>query len=164
MLLHVLRHVDSNHRVLAVEHQFSERASQLCLADAGRAEEEKGADRAVWILKPGARATQRASDGGDGFVLADYALVQAVFEEDELVGFGLFDPCDRNAGPTGDDLGNVFAAYVFLEEARWLRIILTLDVFFHLLLKVRNLSVAQLGGALKVAFTRDALKFAVGLV
>ena len=49
VLLHVLRHVDADHRVLGVEHVLGERAGELGLADAGGAEEQEGADRPVGV-------------------------------------------------------------------------------------------------------------------
>ena len=51
VLLHVLGHVDADHRVLAVEHELGQRARQLGLADAGRAEEQERADRAVGVAE-----------------------------------------------------------------------------------------------------------------
>ena len=51
MLLHELRHVDADHRVRVIEQEFGERLGQLRLADAGRAEEQEGAERAVRILQ-----------------------------------------------------------------------------------------------------------------
>ena len=59
--LHVLGHVDADHRVLGVEEELGERAGELGLADAGRAEEEERADRAVGVRQAGARAADRAS-------------------------------------------------------------------------------------------------------
>src|SRR3954465_903909 len=41
VLLHVLRHVDLDHRVLVAEQELGERARQLGLADAGGAEEDE---------------------------------------------------------------------------------------------------------------------------
>ena len=46
VLLHVLGHVDADHVRLVVEQEVGERARQLGLADAGRAQEEERADRA----------------------------------------------------------------------------------------------------------------------
>src|SRR3712207_8014183 len=46
VLLHVLRHVDAHHRVLVAEEELGERARQLGLPDAGRAEEDERAGRA----------------------------------------------------------------------------------------------------------------------
>ena len=54
-----------------VEHELGQRAGQLGLADAGRAEEQERADRAVGVAQAGARAAQRVRDGLDGLVLAD---------------------------------------------------------------------------------------------
>ena len=56
VLLLVLRHVDPDHRLLVVEQELGERARQLGLADAGRAEEHEAAERPVGILQAGARA------------------------------------------------------------------------------------------------------------
>ena len=74
VLLLVLRHVDADHRVLVVEQELGERARQLGLADAGRAEEDEAAERPVGILQAGARAPDRVGDRRDRFLLADDAL------------------------------------------------------------------------------------------
>src|SRR2546425_1420706 len=50
VLLHVLRHVDLDHRVLVAEQELGERARELGLADAGRAEEDERAGRPLRIL------------------------------------------------------------------------------------------------------------------
>ena len=72
-----------------VEHELGQRARQLGLADAGRAEEEEGADRAIGVLQAGARAAQRVGDRLDRLVLADDALVQALLHVDELLDLAL---------------------------------------------------------------------------
>ena len=72
----VLAHVEPHHRVLVVEHELGERARELGLAHAGRAEEDEAADRPVRILQAGARAAERVRDRLDRLVLADDALVQ----------------------------------------------------------------------------------------
>ena len=41
VLLHVFRHVDSDHRLLVVKQEFGERAGRFGLADAGRAKEHE---------------------------------------------------------------------------------------------------------------------------
>ncbi len=73
VLLLVLRHVDPDHRLLVVEQELGERARQLGLADAGRAEEDEAAERPIRILEAGARPADRVRDGGDRLVLADDA-------------------------------------------------------------------------------------------
>ena len=65
MLLHVLGHVDADHRLLVAEQELGERAGELGLADAGGAEEDERAGRALRVLDPGARAADRLRDGGD---------------------------------------------------------------------------------------------------
>ena len=53
-----------------------QRARQLGLADAGRAEEDEAADRPVRVLQAGARPADRARERRDRLVLADDAPVQ----------------------------------------------------------------------------------------
>ena len=71
VLLHVLGHVEADQRVVAAEQEVGQRARQLGLADAGRAEEHEAADRPVRVLEPGARAADRARDRRDRLLLAD---------------------------------------------------------------------------------------------
>ena len=54
MLLHVLRHVDTRHRVFVAEEELRESARQLGLADAGWAEEDERAGWALGVLEAGA--------------------------------------------------------------------------------------------------------------
>ncbi len=78
------RHVDADHRVLGVEHELRQRARELGLADARRAEEQERADRAVGVLQARARAAQRRGDRLDRLVLADDAFVQALLHVDSF--------------------------------------------------------------------------------
>ena len=88
----VLGHVEPHHRALVVEHELRERAGELGLADAGRAEEDERADRPVRVLQAGARAAQRVRDRRDRLVLADDALVQPLLHVDQLLGLALEQP------------------------------------------------------------------------
>ncbi len=116
MALHVLGHVDADDRVLGVEEELGERAGELGLADAGRAEEEERADRPVGVGEAGARAADRGGDRLDRLVLADDALVQALLHVDELRDLALEQPRDRDPGPRRDDLGDVVGVDLLLEE------------------------------------------------
>ena len=94
VLLHVLAHVDADHRPLVVEQEVGERAGQLGLADAGRAEEQERADRPVRVGQAGAAAADGVGHRGDRVVLADDPLVQHVLEADELVHLAFHEPAD----------------------------------------------------------------------
>ena len=65
VLLHVFGHVEADQRVIAAEQEVGERARELGLADAGRAEEDEAADRTVRVLQAGARAADRARQRRD---------------------------------------------------------------------------------------------------
>jgi len=76
MFLHELRHIEANQRLLRTEQEFREAAGHFRFADAGGAEEEEAANGTRGIFESGAAAANGASEGGDGFVLADDALVK----------------------------------------------------------------------------------------
>ena len=110
MLLHVLGHVDPDHRLLVAEEELGEGAGELGLADPGGAEEDERAGRALRVLDPGARAADRLGDGGDRDLLADHPLVQLLLHADQFLGLGLGQLEDRDAGPHRDDVGDLLLA------------------------------------------------------
>ena len=116
MPLLVLRHVEPHHRAVVVEHELRERARELGLADAGRAEEDERADRPVRVLQAGARATQCVRDRLDRLVLADDALVQPLLHVDQLLGLAFEQARDRDARPARDHLCDVVLVDLFLDH------------------------------------------------
>ena len=110
MLLHVLGHVDPDHRLLVAEEELGEGAGELGLADPGGAEEDERAGRALRVLDPGARAADRFRDGGDRDLLADHPLVEFLLHADQFLGLGLGQLEDRDPGPHRDDVGDLFFA------------------------------------------------------
>ncbi len=152
MPLLVLGHVDPDHRPLVVEHELGERAGELGLADAGRAEEDERADRAIGVLQPGARATERVRDGLDRLVLADHALVQPFLHVDQLLGLALEQPGDRDTRPGRDDRRDVVLVDLLLHHRLGRRLALG-----ELLLERGQLAVADLGDPLEVAGALGAL-------
>src|SRR5215211_8282565 len=138
----------------------SARARELGLADAGLAEEEERADRPVGVLEPGARAAQGVGDGDDRLVLADHPLVQALLHVDQLLDLALEHAGDGDAGPLRHDLGDLVRVDALREvdgrlHVAVLRARLRLG---ELLLELRDLAVAQLGGALVVELALGALE------
>src|SRR3954453_13838161 len=112
VLLHVLGHVDPDHRLLVAEEELGEGAGELGLADPGRAEEDERAGRALRVLDPGAGAADRFGDGGDRDLLADHPLVEFFLHADQFLGLGLGQLEDRDAGPHRDDVGDLLLAHL----------------------------------------------------
>src|SRR5919204_265428 len=110
VLLHVLRHVHLDHRVLVAEQELGGRARELRLPHAGGAEENERAGRALRVLDPGAGTADRLGDGDDRLLLPDHALVQLVLHTDQLLRLGLGQLEDGNAGPHRDDVGDLILA------------------------------------------------------
>src|SRR5829696_3259138 len=165
VLLHVLRHVDADHRVLRVEEELGQRTGELGLADARRAQEEERADRAVGVLQAGARATDRVGHRADRLVLADDAVVQALLHVDELLDLALHEAADRDAGPARDDLGDVLAVHDVLEELEGaLRLVAGGLELGQAGLEGRDAAVLQLGGLAQVGLALGALELRAGLV
>ena len=147
VLLHVLRHVDLDHRVLVAEEELGERARQLGLPDARGAEEDERAGRALRVLDARARAADRLGHGDDRLVLADHALVELVLHADELLRLRLGELEDRDARPHGDDVGDLLLADLgLLDLLRGAPLVLELA----LLLRELALLVAQVRGLLEL--------------
>ena len=116
MLLHVLRHVDADHGLLVVEEEVGERARQLRLADAGGAEEQERADGPVGVGQPGTRPADGVGHRAHRVVLADDAVVEDVLHAHELAHLALHEPAHGDAGPLGDDLGDVLLVDLLLQH------------------------------------------------
>ena len=100
-----------------VEQEFGERLGQLGLADAGRAEEQEAAERAVGILQPGARAAHRGRHRAHRVGLADHALAERFLHLEQFLALALHHPVDRDAGPAADDAGDILGGD-FLAQHR----------------------------------------------
>ena len=107
VLLLILRHVDTCHHLLVVEQVFCQRLRQLGLADTRGAEEDERGYRALRVLQSGTRAAYGIRDGCDGFVLSDDALVQFLFQVEQLLALALQHAGDGNARPAAHHLGNI---------------------------------------------------------
>ena len=118
MLLHVLGHVDADHRPLVVEEELGQRAGQLGLADARRPEEEERPDGTVGVAQPGAAAPDGVGHGGDRLVLPHHALVEGGLQPHQLLHLALQEARDGDAGPAADHLGDVLGVDLLLQEAR----------------------------------------------
>src|SRR2546425_836780 len=110
-LLHVLRHVHADQRVLVSEQVLGERARQLGLADAGGAEEDERAHGALGVLEAGTGAADGARHRFDGVVLADDPAVQRLFHARQLRRLLLLELAERDARPARDDELDVFFAH-----------------------------------------------------
>src|SRR4051812_1048316 len=137
VLLHVLGHVDTDHRVLVAEQELGERPRQLGLSHAGRAEEDERAGRALGILEARARAADRLGDDLDRRVLAHDALVELLLHAHQLLGLGLGELEDRDAGPHRDDVGDLL-----LADRRALAALAGLPGVLEVALLVRELALA----------------------
>ena len=84
-LLHVLRHVDADERVLAVEEVLRQPLRELGLADARGAEEDERADGPLRVFEPGARPADGPRELLDGLVLPDDRALERLAHLHELL-------------------------------------------------------------------------------
>ena len=139
-----------------VEHELRQRPRQLGLADAGRAEEQERADRAVGVLQARAGAAQRARDRLDRLVLADDPFVQALLHVDQLLDLALQQAAHGDARPARHHLGDVVGLDLLLEEHRPLPAVGSPELgspdscSASLPFQLGDLAVAQLGRPLQV--------------
>jgi len=148
VLLHVLGHVDADHVLLGVEQRLGQRARQLGLAHARGPEEDEGADGALRILEAGAGAQHGLGHRVDGLVLADDAPVEDLVQVEQLFALPFHEPGYGDAGPAGDDRGDLLVGDLLLEQAA--RAGVPAEARFglrELPLHVAEAAVLELGGA-----------------
>ena len=110
------RHVDADHGPLVVEQEVGQRAGQLGLAHAGRAEEQERADRPVGVGQARTAAADGVGHGGHRVLLADHPLVQDLLHAHELGHLALEQAGDGDAGPLAHDLGHVLGVDLLLQH------------------------------------------------
>ena len=147
VLLHVLRHVELDHRALVTEQELGERLGGLGLADTRRPQEDERSRRALRVLEAGTRTPDRLRHGLDRVVLTDDPLVQLLFHAQELRGLFLGELVDGDAGPQREHLGDRLLVHLVEEvDALGAPLLLLRGALLEQLL----LTVAQLGGALEL--------------
>ena len=163
VLLHVLGHVDAHHRALVVEQRLRQRLGQLRLAHARGAEEQERADGPVRVLDARARAQDRVAHALHGLVLADDALVQDAVQAQELLALALHQPRHGDAGPAGDDAGDLLLRHAVAQVVRAVQLLLGAGLLLlELLLQLRQAAVLELRRAVEVVGALRALNLGVG--
>src|ERR1700682_2760023 len=79
MLLHVFRHIDSDHHPFVIKQKFRQGASQFGLANPGGPQKDEGAKRSPGIRKPRTAAPDGVRDMSERAFLADDPLAEALF-------------------------------------------------------------------------------------
>src|ERR1017187_4338783 len=159
VLLHVLAHVGADRGFVVVEEVLGEGTDELGLTDARGAEEDEAADGPGGIAEPGAVAQDGVGDQLDGLILADDAFLQAFGHLHELLDLALHHTGDGDAGPFGDNAGDILLVDLFFEQGVFLDGLHLLlggeDVLFDL----AEAAVAQLGSLFPIAGAAGFLLF-----
>ena len=108
---HEFGHIYADQVLLVVEQEPCQRARQLGLAHAGRAEEDEAADGTLGVFESGAGAAHGIGDGGDGGVLSDDALMQPLLHPKQLIRLGFQQPVNGDAGPGCDQPADLLRGY-----------------------------------------------------
>ena len=156
VLFHVFRHVDADHRPLVVEEELGEGLGQLGLADAGGAEEDERADRPPRVLDPRAGADHRVGDQLHRLLLAHHPLVEDLVEAQQLLALALDQPRHRDAGPLGDDLGDLLLGHLLAQQLVAAAVDAGL-LLAQLCLELRQLAVLELRRAVEVVLALGVL-------
>ncbi len=116
MLLHVLRHVDPDHRPLVIEQETGKRTGQFGLSNAGGSQEEEGSDRAVGVGQSRPAPAHRVGHRRNCVVLADDSLMQVLLETDQLLGLSCHELGHRNPRPLRHHLSDVLVCDLLGEH------------------------------------------------
>ena len=76
VFLHVLRHINADHRIFRAKHRLRECLGKLCFSDTRRPQEQKRTDRPLRILESHTTTADRTRHGGYSFLLSDHTLMQ----------------------------------------------------------------------------------------
>ncbi|EBA06993.1 200 kDa antigen p200, putative [Sagittula stellata E-37] len=98
VLLHVFRHVETQHRLFVILQRHGQRLGDLGLADTGRAAEHERPLRLVRFLQPRIGHQHRADQFLDRMVLAVDPRLQRLIERQELFAFVLVQLLGGDAG------------------------------------------------------------------
>src|SRR5207248_5527062 len=85
VLLHVLRHIDSDHVVLVIEEKLGEGTCQLGFSDAGWSKKNERANWTPGIAQTRARSANSVRDALQRCILTDDAFSQPRFHVDQLL-------------------------------------------------------------------------------
>ena len=142
-----LAHVDLDERVVLAEQEVRQRLRQLRLTHTRRTGEDERAGRALRVLQTRPRAADRLRDRLDGLFLADDPLVQLVLHAEQTRGLLLGELEDGDAGPVGQDLGDLLVVDLRDDvQVTRLPLLLPLTLLPNQLL----LRIAQVRGPLEV--------------
>ena len=151
VLFHVFAHVDTNHVLFIVKQRLRQRLGQLSLANARRTKEEERADRPVRVLDAGTAAQDGLADLFDRLILTDDALVERIIQMQQFFALAFHQFGNRDARPAGDDAGDFFLGHLVAQQrAVALGFLGDLLLVGQLFLKLRQLAVFQLGGAIQI--------------
>src|SRR5437660_3365913 len=109
MLFHEIQHNEPNTRLLRTEQKPRHAPGNCSLSDASSTEEKEAAYRTQRRLETCAAAANGAGQCGNGFVLADDALVEFRLDAQQFLLLVFLDGSDADAGPARNDFFNVFA-------------------------------------------------------
>src|SRR5690606_19318645 len=124
----------------------------------------EGAGGTVGVGDPGPGAAYGVRDGAYGLGLADEALADLVLHAEQLLGLALQQAAGRDAGPGGDDVGDVVGADLLLDHGVHGDLLLGLGGGFQVAFEGGDLAVEQLGGGVEVAVALGAFGLAAQFV
>ncbi|CAM2150949.1 hypothetical protein PT2222_250042 [Paraburkholderia tropica] len=168
VLLHEFAHVDADEVILRIEQETRERLAQLGLAHARRPEEQERAVRLVRVRETGARTADCIRHRVNRLVLANHALMQLVFDQEQLFALALHHARDRNAGRTRHDFRDFLGAHLRAQQTMTLRAVLLgglgLRDLLELRFQLRQLAVLQFRDLLELAFALELRDLGTHLV
>src|SRR4029077_17807495 len=104
-------HIKAYQGLLRTKQEFRKAPCDFRFSDARRPKEEEATHRTQRRLEARSAAANRTRQCGDGFVLADDALVKLRLDTQKLLLFVFFNGGDTDAGPARDHFLDVFAGH-----------------------------------------------------
>src|SRR5258708_3470069 len=109
--LHVFRHVQTDHMILAAEEFRCQRFGQFGFTDAGRPQEQEGTNRALRIFQTRARPTNGTRNSANGLALTNDPLAQITLQIKQILALAFEHLAHWHTGPGFDNLRDQFRRY-----------------------------------------------------
>ena len=148
MLFHIFTHIDADNALFIVEEHFRKALGKFRLADARRAQEDKGTNGLIGILDAGTSADNGFGDSLHGFILTDDPLMEDFIQVSQFLLFTFHKAAHRDPRPGADDFGDIVFVDFFLEKTVFCMFFFF--QFLELFLQFRQTAILEFGKLVEI--------------
>ena len=159
MFFHEFGHIDPDHRIVIVKQILSHSLGQFGLTHTRWPKEQERSKRAVFIIQTRPRTADRIGHSRYSSTLADHTTTKLFFHTQQLFALTFKHLGHRDAGPTLNDLSDLFRAHRIFDHQ-----VIGLLSFTKLAFKIRNDAIRHLSSLGQITLTFGDIQFGAGTI